>query len=564
LPTKSRIDEKTGDSGIFLVSFVAVLLVLQFAATLTLPRGTALATVTDTIQLVLACLATFVFLRNSSRSRGTLRVFWGLFITSWATLSFSQAAWFYYEVFRRRSPPGLFMGDVLLFLGTTPILAALLLQIDPQWWKRRQKTGFVGFALLLVWWFYLYLYFVAPWQFVEIDEARYNAYYNPLDALGDVAVLVLAAYLFKRASSDWRKFYGVFFTAQLVLSGSSYIANMAIDRRAYFSGSWYDIPFTSALGLFTVVGLVGGSLMNDMSEVRVGSSFPLSTWGMFSLLSLPVIAAMADFTQKVSMPVRRFRELVVQGAVLVMGVLIFMHQRRLIHELAGAARVLKHASVTDSLTGCRNRRFLDAVLPVDASQALRSSQTAPDGRAHDLVFYVIDLDNFKDVNDRYGHAMGDRVLVAIANRMKSEIRKSDILVRWGGDEFMIVSRNCDRTEASGFCRRILDVVDVPIAIESAGSPTMRQTCSIGWAAYPWRPNRPEELECEAVLALADRALYQAKISGKNQGVGIMPSGSKGAIFEMTASAENESHPTQEKQPQHEIDLGTLGTFSVAE
>ena len=562
MPGKSRLNGRIRDSGNSLIFFVAVLLILQLAATLMLPpRGIALTTVTDIIQLVLASLAVFGFLVNSSRSHGTLRVFWGLFAASWATLSFNQIVWLYYEVLLRRSPPNPFLGDVLLFLGATPIFAALLLRTEPQRWKERQQTGFVDFALLLVWWLYLYLYFVAPWQFVEIDESRYNSYYNHLDALGDVLILVLIVYLFRRASSSWRKFYVALFASQLLLSGSSYLTNVAIDRNTYYTGSGYDVPFSAALGLFTIVALMGRSLRNDLSEVQTEHAFPLSRWGMFSLISLPFITGVTAITQDVSLPVRRFRELVVQASVLLMGVLIFMRQRRLMQALAESSRVLEQASVTDSLTGCHNRRFLDTALPVEASRALRSYQTAPEERSNDLVFFLIDLDNFKEVNDRHGHGVGDRVLVAIANRIKSVIRKSDVLVRWGGDEFLVLSGSFDRTEASHFCCRILEVVEAPITTGLLKDPEIRQSCSIGWAAYPWTSSRPDELQFEAVLGLADQALYQAKSSGKNQGVGIRPSGSKGNIFETTPAAHDQSHPTRLKHAEEVSELASLRGLS---
>lgn len=548
----------------FLLLVVAVLVILQFLATLTLPRGTSLANITNTIQFVLACLATGIFLVNSLRSRGALRIFWGLFAASWSALSFSQAVWIYYEGFLLRPPPGIFLGDVLLFLGATPILAALLLQTQPRWWKGRYQTGLVDFALLLVWWLYLYSYFVAPWQFVQVDESRYNAYYNTLDAAGDAAILILTGYLFRRASAGWRRFYGVFFCSQLLLSVGSYLANSAIDRHTYFSGSLYDLPFTTALGSFTLVGLTGRSLIHKLNEHSLLSPLPLSRLGMFSLLSLPVITAASTVIQKVSLPVRRFRELVVQCSILLMGSLIFFRQRRLMEELAESKRVLEYASVTDSLTGCHNRRFLDAALPLDAARALRSYESRADGHAQDLIFFLIDLDNFKEVNDRNGHPIGDRALVAVTDRIKSVVRKSDIVVRWGGDEFLVLSRNCDRTEASRFCRRILDAVEAPIATGAGITSAIRQTCSIGWAAYPWHPQQPDDLDSETVLGLADRGLYQAKTSGKNQAVGVVPSGLNGARFETTYPTQHELHPTRDRQSEEQFDLATILDFSRVE
>lgn len=548
----------------FVLSVVAVLIILQFVATFTLPQGTHLANITNTIQFVLACLATVSFLINSLQSRRTLRVFWALFAASWSALAFSQTVWIYYEGFLLRLPPGLFLGDVLLFLFSTPILAALLLKTQPQWLKGRHQTGLVDFALLLVWWLYLYVYFVAPWQFVEVNESRYNAYFNSLDALGDVVILVLAAYLFRRASAGWRRFYGVFFASQLLLSVSSYLANAAIDRHRYYSGSLYDLPFTSALGLFTLVAVTGRSLIHEADEPSSARPFPLSRLGMFSLLSLPVITAVTTIVQDVPLPVRRFRELAVQCSILVMGLLIFFRQRRLMEELAESKRVLEQASVTDALTGCHNRRFLDAALPSDAARALRSYQNYSEGHGKDLIFFLIDLDNFKEVNDCHGHPAGDRALVAVANRIRSVVRKSDILVRWGGDEFLVLSRSCDRNEAAGFCRRILDAVETPHVTGSGVSSTKRQTCSIGWAAYPWRPEIPDDLPFETVLGLADRGLYKAKLSGKNRAVGVVPSGLKSARFVTTYPSHHEPPPNRDEKPQEQIDMTSILSFALLE
>jgi diguanylate cyclase (GGDEF)-like protein len=76
-----------------------------------------------------------------------------------------------------------------------------------------------------------------------------------------------------------------------------------------------------------------------------------------------------------------------------------------------------------------------------------------DQRTRDLFFYLIDADNFKEVNDRYGHDVGERVLVEMARRISSAIRHSDVLVRWGGEEFLILSRYTDRREAKTLSAR---------------------------------------------------------------------------------------------------------------
>jgi diguanylate cyclase (GGDEF)-like protein len=140
-----------------------------------------------------------------------------------------------------------------------------------------------------------------------------------------------------------------------------------------------------------------------------------------------------------------------------------------------------------------------------------------------LIFYVVDLDDFKEVNDRYGHNVGDKVLLEVTRRINSVIRTSDILVRWGGDEFLIVSRYSNRTEAATVASRILAAVGNPQPGVASAGIEICQTCSIGWAAFPWQPREPDEVPLEAVLGLADRGVYEAKVAGKNRAIGVVPS-----------------------------------------
>jgi len=141
----------------------------------------------------------------------------------------------------------------------------------------------------------------------------------------------------------------------------------------------------------------------------------------------------------------------------------------------------------------------------------------------DLIFYMVDLDDFKEVNDRCGHGVGDKVLLEVTRRINSVIRSSDVLVRWGGDEFLIVSRYSNRAEAPAFAWRILTAVaDGEAGMANTGID-LRQTCSIGWAVFPWDPREAKAVPLEAVLGLADQGLYEAKTFGKNRAIGVLPS-----------------------------------------
>ncbi|MGA2098137.1 MAG: diguanylate cyclase [Candidatus Acidiferrum sp.] len=193
--------------------------------------------------------------------------------------------------------------------------------------------------------------------------------------------------------------------------------------------------------------------------------------------------------------------------------------------LAKANRELEEMSLTDPLTAARNRRFFQATIVSDVSQAIRA-YSSPDPnkspRNRDIVFYLIDADHFKEINDRFGHDAGDQMLIDLTARISSAIRYSDVLVRWGGEEFLVVSRFCERKEAATLAARVLSAVSSePFKIKGAGI-SLHRTVSIGWAAFPWNVDSPVDLDYEEVLALADRAMYRAKNAGRNQAIGALP------------------------------------------
>ncbi|MGC0773058.1 MAG: diguanylate cyclase [Candidatus Acidiferrum sp.] len=193
--------------------------------------------------------------------------------------------------------------------------------------------------------------------------------------------------------------------------------------------------------------------------------------------------------------------------------------------LAQANKELQEMSLTDPLTAARNRRFFQATIQSDISQAIRA-YTAPDPtrsrRNRDIIFYLIDADHFKEINDRFGHDAGDQMLIDLTSRISSAIRYSDVLVRWGGEEFLVVSRFCERKEAATLAARVLSAVSgEPFKIKGA-SLSLHRTVSIGWSAFPWNMASPVDVSYEEVLALADRALYKAKDAGRNLAIGALP------------------------------------------
>jgi diguanylate cyclase (GGDEF)-like protein len=186
---------------------------------------------------------------------------------------------------------------------------------------------------------------------------------------------------------------------------------------------------------------------------------------------------------------------------------------------------LREISFTDSLTGVWNRRYLEEILTAEAGQVFRNYQRARGGDIRkmdhrDLVFIMVDVDFFKQVNDLYGHPAGDRLLQLVAQRLSTVMRKSDVLVRWGGEEFLIMSRSTDTSGTPAFCSRVLQVMS-STPFDLGHGVSVKKTCSIGWASYPWCRTAYEAICAQESIALADAALYRAKALGRNQGVGIV-------------------------------------------
>ncbi len=190
-------------------------------------------------------------------------------------------------------------------------------------------------------------------------------------------------------------------------------------------------------------------------------------------------------------------------------------------ELEEKSIALETASLTDPLTGLSNRRFLEQHLPTDQAMCFRGYREArgelqDDG---DLLLFMVDIDHFKQVNDRHGHAAGDAVLRAMPGRLQQVFRQSDYLVRWGGEEFVVVARRASRAHVEQLARRISTQVS-EMVFETDHTPPLSLTCSVGYCALPFDPLHPDALGWQDGLRLADMALYAAKRAGRNAWAGI--------------------------------------------
>ena len=496
-------------------------------ACLVLPRGVLQTAISDIGGAVLILAALIAFAANGFASKGRLRWFWMLQASAWVLWLADQFVWLFYDLVLKHKLPGMFPADALLFLAGAPMIGGFLLRPHREPSKAGARLGLLDFLLLLLWWVYLYVSFVMSWQYPSPNERIYS---RNFDVLYDTQAVILIAILlifWRESSAAWKRFYLLFCGATVFNSITFVVINRALERGVYYTGSWYDIPYCTSFTLYAGVALTGCDLAST-PETASDESYRsrISNLAMMAVLSLPIIALFSMVDPRLPRAASNFRVLVTLITMFFMAFLLFIQHRRFNEELRCTNLVLQEASLTDPLTGLRNRRYFSAIIDVDVEQTLRSHTDNRDPHTRDLVFYLIDADDFKEVNDRYGHDIGDTVLVEMARRLSSSIRHSDVLVRWGGEEFLIVSRYTDRREAELLAQRVLSAVaDTPFTMGRSGE-SLRRTCSLGWAAFPWFEEDPRAVSYEEVLTIADRGLNRAKQTGKNCAVGMSPAKGK--------------------------------------
>lgn len=163
---------------------------------------------------------------------------------------------------------------------------------------------------------------------------------------------------------------------------------------------------------------------------------------------------------------------------------------------------IEEVSITDDLTGLYNVRYLDQSLEVEIERS----------RRYGIIFSLIfmDIDNLKKINDRAGHLAGSKVLIEIARLLKGNLRKIDILIKYGGDEFVIILPQTSRAVGFLIAERLRKLIENNLFLKGE-AVSLKITASFGVAAFPDNANDKEDL-----LRIADKAMYRGKMSTKNR------------------------------------------------
>ena len=203
------------------------------------------------------------------------------------------------------------------------------------------------------------------------------------------------------------------------------------------------------------------------------------------------------------------------GALLLVAVALLLRRMRHTNaRLRDSNAELQVASERDPLTGLANRRHFQAVMQA-AGRA--------EGSGFEGALLLIDLDHFKRINDQHGHAAGDTVLVTMAQRLRAALREEDLVVRWGGEEFLVVVRHMPPAQVETLAERLLAQMGGHPVLH--GDERVAVTASIGFASFPLPPGR-EPVGWEQAVDVVDTALYLAKAHGRNRAYGVrsLPAG----------------------------------------
>jgi signal transduction histidine kinase len=368
---------------------VAACLAALILGALILHRSFTLTAFSDWIQCILLLSAALSFLPNAVRSNGRLRLFWALLATGMAFWFSYQLMWTYFEVWLRTDVPDLCAGDIILFLHIVPLMAALALRPHAPADEYSPRLRRLDFALMMVWWMYLYVFAVTAWQYVVPNIPAYNANLNLLYLIEKLAFLITLLVVWINSRGGWKTLYANLFGASLTYAASSYLANWALGRQAYYSGSLYDIPLTTSMAWFTIIGL--WSRDDSPQPSSPASSTSHGVWlariGMITVFSLPLFAAWALLDSKIPPHIRSFRLVLTLVAALFMGLLVFVRQRLLDRELL---RLLNQSQ--ESIV---NLKRLQA--QITESEKLASIGQLVGGAAHELNNPIAAMMGYSDL-----------------------------------------------------------------------------------------------------------------------------------------------------------------------
>src|SRR6516165_2841867 len=294
--------------------------------------GPRLASFGDVVQCFVPLFANAGLLINAGTPHWRRNLFWMLLALSCTLWMVSQFVWTYYEVYLHKDVPGLFAGDIIVFLRGIPLMAALALRPHRMRRELHMRLGYLDFTLLMAWWTFMYVYVVLPWMYAAPTLETYNFNYNLLASLQQFATAAGFGLFWLRTRGAWRTVYLHLFGATTLYTLTSLALNLAIPGDKYYTGSpLYDLPLMSSFFWYGFAGLVAYRSRKELElpmEGRQERTPVESAWttrlAMAAVLSLPVLALYAMRFERDAPAVRDFRLMATLIASLSLTLLVFL------------------------------------------------------------------------------------------------------------------------------------------------------------------------------------------------------------------------------------------------
>lgn len=330
-----------------------------------LPAGPSRTAFGDVFLCLLPLIVNGALLINTITPNWKNNAFWMLLALGCSLWLAGQAIWTYIEAYQQQIVPDAFIADIVFFLHTIPMIAALTMQPHKRTEGRNARFRYVDFAVMLSWWVYLFLFEVIPWQYIVADTTRYHQAYNIISTLENLVFVAGAGILSMKATGRWRRIY-----AHLAGAGATYIfgsllVEFSIEHGLYSAGSLYELPIIASLVWLGTAGVAGYrshseeenmELRIKAGNLAVNGAGTESVWASrmarAALLSLPVIGLWCMKRGQEPLAVHEFRILVTLTAILPLGFLAFLR-----HELMNAERLRLLRASQDSLENLKRMQM---------------------------------------------------------------------------------------------------------------------------------------------------------------------------------------------------------------
>lgn len=293
------------------------------------PGSMALTTLADVVLCLVPLFANAGLLLNAASPYRRWNVFWMLLALGCTLWLVARLMWTYVELVLGHPAGSPFAGDILFFLPTVPMIGALVLQPHARKLGDTLRYGYFDLLLLGLWWIYLYVFFVVPWQFVVRDVAMYLDRYAKIFAVENLIFLVVLAVICWRASGGWRRMYAHLLGASTLYFVGAQSVTVALSRGTYYTGSLFDVPLVASFVWFGTAGILArrSSLEPPPSLAKERS---LELWparlAMVCVLSMPALATWSMSFSSAPRVITEFRLLLTLVGIVVGGALVFFRQ----------------------------------------------------------------------------------------------------------------------------------------------------------------------------------------------------------------------------------------------